>query len=314
MAKIFGYITVILLLVAMTTACSSYKKMRNSTTTNENKDFMYDKAMKAFKAKKYQKAIPVFEEVAPFFIGTVREDSISYYTGLCYYKTGDFESSGTIFDDFRRRFGRSPFVEDAEYMYALGYYYAAPPANRDQSVSMRAIVAINEYMSRYPKSEKKEFLESCIDELSHKLDHKAFMNAKSYYTTGRYKSAVMALKNTLVKYPDTNHREELLYLTAKSAYLLAINSVEHLQKDRYLAMLDDYYNFISEFPESKFRKETDKMAENAKKGIAKTTKITEAKERKAEVKEIRKENKELTKETKEPKVKKEKKEKKTEEK
>jgi outer membrane protein assembly factor BamD len=32
-----------------------------------------------------------------------------------------------------------------------------------------------------------------------------------------------------------------------------------LQKDRFQAVIDEYYNFISEFPESKYRVEVEKM-------------------------------------------------------
>jgi cysteine synthase len=42
------------------------------------------------------------------------------------------------------------------------------------------------------------------------------------------------------------------------------NSVEHKQADRYLAMLDSYYSFIEEFPESKYTKEINRYFKEAK--------------------------------------------------
>ena len=36
------------------------------------------------------------------------------------------------------------------------------------------------------------------------------------------------------------------------------------QVDRYLAMLDHYYSFIAEFPESKHSKEMERMAKDAR--------------------------------------------------
>ena len=56
----------------------------------------------------------------------------------------------------------------------------------------------------------------------------------------------------------------MMYYTTVSAYRLAANSVESKQLDRYLAMLDSYYSFVSEYPDAKRRKELDNLAENAR--------------------------------------------------
>ena len=50
----------------------------------------------------------------------------------------------------------------------------------------------------------------------------------------------------------------------KSQYLLAKNSYASFQKDRYLNLMDYYYNFVSEFPQSEYSKELDKIYAEAK--------------------------------------------------
>src|SRR5699024_1387273 len=137
-----------------------------------------------------------------------------------------------------------PFVEEAEYKYAMGFYYLSPPANRDQSSTYMAISSINEYLQRYPNSLKKQLCLVRLDELQQTLYDKSYLNARTYYKIGRYKSAVVALRNALREYPESPHREEILYLTVKSCYELAANSVRALQRDRYLDMLDVYYTFV----------------------------------------------------------------------
>ena len=99
------------------------------------------------------------------------------------------------------------------------------------------------------------------------------VNAYTYYKTGKHKSAIVALKNALKKYPETTHREELMYLIVGSGYELAHNSIRSKQTDRYLSMLDSYYSFIAEYPESTHRKEVDRMAKEAKDYLAKNQKI-----------------------------------------
>lgn len=250
--------------------CSSYSKLLKSNDHEQ----MYQKALEYYGVKKYQRTIQLLTEIAPYNVGTAREDTISYYVGASYYKQGDFESSSTMFDDFRRKFNRSPFIEDVEYMYALGFYYSSPPANRDQTNSRQAVYAINEYLSRYPETTKKEYLQKCIEELTSKFYQKSYNNAHLYYKIGRYKSAVVALKNAITEYPDSPYREELTYLLFKSSYLLAENSIDKLKRDRYLSSMDYYYNFVAEFPESKMRKDADKMMGSVKNAVAKYEKTS----------------------------------------
>jgi outer membrane protein assembly factor BamD len=199
----------------------------------------------------------------------MREDSLAYYTAYAYFKSDDFTTSSEMFDDFRRKYTRSPFLEDVEGMYALSFYYLSPEPTRDQTTTEQALTAIHEFIGRYPNSTRRAAFEQMIRELTQKQYDKVFINAKTYYTIGRYKSAVPALKNALKKYPDSPHREELMYLIVKSSYELAKNSIESLQRDRYLNMLDSYYSFIAEFPESKHVRELSRMQEDAKRFIAK---------------------------------------------
>ena len=244
--------------------CGSYNKVLKG---NDN-ELKYATAMKYMDAGKYQKAATLLEDIRFVYTGTAREDSVAYYHGLAYYKMGNFDMSAVLFDDFRKTFGRSPFIEEAEYMYAKGFYYQSPAPNRDQTPTHQALVAIDEYLGRYPNSVKRESLLENMMALMQKLHDKSYLNAKSYYTTERYKSAVVALKNAVNEFPESNHREEMMYLTVKSSYLLADNSVATLQRDRFMDMMDSYYNFVSEYPESKHTKEINKMQEGAKKYLA----------------------------------------------
>lgn len=253
------------LAVSMTTGCGEYNKLLKSGD-NER---IYARGLEFFEEGKYHRAITCFEQVQPYFAGTMREDTLAYYTVRAYFKQGDFSNSSALTDDFRHKYGRSPFIEDVEGMYALSYYYISPEPSRDQSTTSMALSAIQEFIGRYPNSTKRAAFESMIKELTQKQYDKAYLNAKTYYTIGRYKSAVPALKNALKKFPESNHREEIMYLIVKSSYELAHNSVESLQRDRYLNMMDSYYSFVAEFPDSKHLKELDRMQDEAKKYIAK---------------------------------------------
>lgn len=246
-------------------SCSGYSKVLKSNDSN----LRYQTAIEYTDKGKYNKALTLFQDVAHVYAQSARADTLAYYTGLCYYKSGDFVSSAELFDGFRRRFGRSPFLEDAEYMYAKGFYFSSPKPEYDQTATHQALQAITEYLDRYPNSVKKDQLIENMIELRQKLYDKAFMNAKVYYDIGYYNSAVTALQNAIDMYPESGHREELAYLIVSAHCLYARNSVASLQRQRYLDTQNAYYNFVDQYPDSKYKKEVDKMLEEAKKHLAK---------------------------------------------
>ena len=157
-------------------------------------------------------------------------------------------------------------------MYAMCFYYLSPGPTRDQTMTVRARTAIHEFTSRYPASDRTEDFRKIDDELLHRLHDKAYTNAYTYYKTGRYKSAIVALRNALKQYPESSHREQIMYLTVVSGFRLADNSVQSKQTDRFLSMLDSYYSFIEEYPESEHRRELDRMAQRAKDYLDKNNK------------------------------------------
>jgi outer membrane protein assembly factor BamD len=105
--------------------------------------------------------------------------------------------------------------------------------------------------------------------LSNRLMEKSYLNAYTYYKIGRYKAAIVAFKNAMKNYPDSPYIEDIMYYITVSAYRLAENSVESKQLDRYIAMLDHYYSYLAEYPESKRLRELERMARDARNFIDK---------------------------------------------
>ena len=227
-------------------------------------DLIFTEGLKYYKIEKWKQAGDLFDACQGYYVGDIREDSIAFFSARSRFKDRDYSVATTQLDEFRRKFGRSIFVEDAEAMLAMCYYYLAPDPTRDQTVTGEAIIAFSEFIERYPQSKRAEAFSNLILELTERLKEKAYINAYTYYKVQRYKSAVVALRNALKQYPDTPRREDILYLIAVSNYRLARNSIEEKQGDRYLNVLDSYYSFINEFPESKHRKELERYIKEAK--------------------------------------------------
>lgn len=260
MKQTFLYAVCGVILITAFSGCAGI----NALLKSGQPDLIYSKALEYYQKEKWSRASTLFEGSQHYYAGTPREDSISFFNARCKYKNRDYDTASTLLDDFRRKFGRSAFIEDAEGMYALCFYYLSPGPSRDQTMTGQALIAINEFMSRYPQSERIENFKEINAELTERLHDKAYLNAYTYYKIGRYKSAIVSLKNALKQYPDSKHREEIMYLIVDAGYRFANNSVTEKQTDRYLTMLDSYLSFKEEFPESKHIKEVDRMAKHAR--------------------------------------------------
>ncbi|MFI3318820.1 MAG: outer membrane protein assembly factor BamD [Rikenellaceae bacterium] len=259
--KVITHILALLLLCCAASSCGSTSNAMKSG----DPDLIYEYAMELYNAERWQKAASTFSAIMSFFDGTTDEDKINFYYARCLFKNRDYALAADELDYFRRTFGRSEFIEDAEGMYVLCYYYQTSDASRDQSTTSRTLLIIDEYLSRYPNSPQADTFKEIRAELMGRLYDKDYINAFTYYKIGRYKSAIFAFKNALKRYPESPRREELLFYTVASGYELAKNSITSIQADRFLTMLDTYYTFVAEFPESEFMPEVERMAKDTKK-------------------------------------------------
>ncbi|MFR9602847.1 MAG: outer membrane protein assembly factor BamD [Rikenellaceae bacterium] len=229
-----------------------------SILSNADPETIYEVSMDYYERGKYAKAARCFENVLTYYVGSNLEDSIMFFTAKSKFKDEDYYSAISYFEEYRKRHYRSHLLEDAEGMMTLSYYYTSAGPERDQTGTEMAIASIDEFFSRHPDSDKVDDFRSIREELVQRLYDRSFLNAYTYYKIGYYKSAIVALKNALREYPESSNREKIMYYMIMAAFELADNSIEELENDRHMAVIDMYYTFIAEFPRSQYKKEIDK--------------------------------------------------------
>lgn len=250
----------VLLALLVTAGCKTEYDILLASGDNDAK---YDAAFEYFNSGQYRKAATLFESMSLAYSGTARDDTVQYYRGLCNYMDGDYDTAEANLNTFITNFHGSPFTESATFLRVKCLYDFTLRYELDQVPTNTAITAISEYIIEYPQTQNLEECKAMLDDLGERLDRKAYENAKLYYKMEDYLAAMTALRNVLKDDADNIYREDILYYTAMASYKYALNSVEARQKDRYLSFVDDYYNFIGEFPESSYRKELDTMYKRA---------------------------------------------------
>lgn len=251
-----------ILLISVFVACQSeYQKLLKT----DNYEQQFDAAMKYYEEKDYLKAYELFEKILPAYRLTEKAEKINYLIAKCYYEEADYLMAAYYFERFVLSFPTSEYAEEAMYFSALCYYYNSPASELDQTYTYKAVSSFQTYINKYPKGTYFKESNGYIAELRSKLEKKAFDTAKLYYTTENYRAAVVALRNCLKEYPDTKYREEILYLTFESSFLLANNSVDEKKQERYETAVSDYHSYIDEFPQGIWSKDAEKIYNQIKK-------------------------------------------------
>ena len=238
-------------------SCSDLNKVAKSTDS----EYKYKKGIEYYEAGEFVRSGTLFQELINIYRGTSRSDEIYYHYAMSMLGQKDYLMAAQYFRSLIREYPTSKHVEESQFMVGYCSYLMSPKVRLDQETTLNAIDALQLYINLYPFSEKVDEAHRLIDELRDKLVEKSFLSARLYYDFENYKAAVVALENSLKEYPDTRFREELMYMLLKSKYLLAVNSVEEKKEERLSNALDEYFAFVDEFPESKYRREAERFYE-----------------------------------------------------
>jgi outer membrane protein assembly factor BamD len=239
----------------MISGCAGYNKLLK----NPNPEKRYYAGLEYYNQKKYAKSTPLFESLNAIYNGQSRDDTVSFYIAKGYYLMSDYYSAESALEKFTRVYGRSNFAEEAYYLRAVNLYRLSSRASLDQRNTIDAITAFNSFDAKYPNSEYGKKDTDYLNELKGRLEEKSYMSAKLYFQIEDYKSAIVALRNSIRDFPASKYNEEQSFLMLKASYIYAKKSVRKMQPERYISAIDEYYNFVSEYPESKYKTEAESM-------------------------------------------------------
>ncbi len=248
-----------LLTIFLLSGCGEYEKLLKS------RDFAakYEMGVKLYDEGEFARAGTLFDQVANIYRGTTKADTVKYYQAKSYFGQRDYLMAGHYFNELSVTYVSSVYKEEADFMIGYCFYKQSPRPELDQTNTYQTITAMQMFMVKYPNSDRLKECQDIIMEMADKLVEKSYISAKLYYDLGYYKSAILALRNSLIEYPETKFREELMFMILKSSFLLADKSIPSKQRERFQAAVDEYYSFIGEFPESTYTKEASRIYESS---------------------------------------------------
>lgn len=248
---------------------ASCKSQYNAILESNDIDLKYRKAFELFEASKYSKAAEMFESLSALTKGLPQDDTVQFYWGLSNFRYGDFITAEGCLSEYVETYPVSPFTHEAKFLRLECLYRSTYRYELDQKPTYVALAAINNFLVDSPDSEYTERVKEMKDDLNSRLELKAYKSAYLYYHMEDYIAAHHTFKNVLKDNADNRYREEILFYTAMSAYKYAEKSIPSKQKERYLIFVDDYFNMVSEYPESRYRKELDGLYAKAQTAMKK---------------------------------------------
>lgn len=255
----------------MTSCVNEY----NQITKSGDYTLKYEYAKQCYAQGKYSRAVPLLQEVVTMKKGSTEGEECLYMLAMSEFGMKDYETASEYFKKYFSSYPKGRYAENAKYYVGESLFQNAPEPRLDQSTTMTAIAAFQEYLDIFPDAHLKSQATSRLYALQDLLVEKEYKSACLYFDLGtyfgnctnggnNYEACIVTAQNALKDYPYSNRREEFASLVMKSKYELAKMSVESKQLERYQDAEDECYGFINEYPDSKERSLAEKYIEKCK--------------------------------------------------
>lgn len=262
-------------IISATILLSSCAKEFNAVYKSDDYIYRYEYAKEMYARGKFSRASLLFGDMVTLFKGTDNAEECLFLYGMSCYNSGDYDSAAEIFKKYYSSYSKGKYAEIANYLIGESLYQTVPEPRLDQTPTLQAMKAYQNFIDLYPYSQYKNDAQGKLYLLQDKLVEKEFLNAKLYYNLGtyfgnctnggnNYEACIITSQNALKEYPYTTLREDFASLIMKSKYSLAVHSVKEKQSDRFQDAEDECYGFINEYPNSKDRSIAEKYIEKCK--------------------------------------------------
>lgn len=262
------YLVIVLFASMSMVSCGEYQKVLKSTDYN----YKFDYAKRAFDQQKYAQTTTILKDIVTVFKGSDKAEESLYLLALAHYENHEYPDASAYFQSYYNRYPKGKYTELARFYAGYGYYLDSPDTQLDQSGTVKAIEELQNFLDYFPRSEKVSIAQNAIFELQDKLTLKELQNAQLYYNLGtymgnNYESAIITAQNAVKEYPYSKYKEDLELIILKARYQEASMSVEEKKADRFRDVIDEYYNFINNYPDSPNRSEADNILKIARKYV-----------------------------------------------
>jgi outer membrane assembly lipoprotein YfiO len=162
-----------------------------------------DKKWAFYKDRPFKKAIDVYSMVIENEPFTDAAAEAQYKVGLCHFTREEYIEAAFEYRRVIEDYGTSDWVDEAAYGLALCHYEASLRPEYDQTPSMLAIDAIDDFRERFPLDERGESLVAKRVEMRERIAHQRLQTAQFYAQRRQYHAAHVCYRALADEFSDT---------------------------------------------------------------------------------------------------------------
>ncbi|MBP7562777.1 MAG: outer membrane protein assembly factor BamD [Candidatus Cloacimonetes bacterium] len=215
--------------------CSANKGL-NTTPASEK----WDKAETFYQKKKYEKAIPLYEQLV-LERNSVYTADAQFKLAESYFYSKKYVEAVTEYQLLLSLFPDYKDISSAQFMIGVAYYKQGLNPHYTQDETNKSIDAFQVFIDKYPWDKRRSDAYDYIQKCQRKLLEKKYLAGYIYYKIDDYSSALLYLDEIIA----LNNKDEL---ELKSLYYSGLIHYERHESDKLYEIQE---RLRQDFPESK---------------------------------------------------------------
>jgi outer membrane protein assembly factor BamD len=167
-------------------------------TANLDKRFWH-----LFKKRPFRRAIEVYGMVIDNQPFTASAAEAQYKVGLCHFTLEEYKEAAYEYQRVIEDYAGSDWVDEASYGLAMCHYKDSLPPAYDQSPSLLAIEAIDDFKRRFPTDSRVAELDGIRAEMYNRVAEQRLRTAKYYEKRRRFDSAAIYYEVVVEQFPGS---------------------------------------------------------------------------------------------------------------
>lgn len=187
-------------------------------------DKLYSEGLAKMEDSDYEAAVKKFDSLDKQYQYSDWSRKALLMTAYANYEGAKYDDAINASKRYLQRHPASKDAAYAQYLMAMSQYKQIPDVTRDQDRSEKALVALQELVQKYPKSEYSADARAKIQITRDQLAGKEMEIGRFYLERRNFPAAINRFRDVVSKYQTTRHAEEALERLVEAYMALGITA------------------------------------------------------------------------------------------
>ena len=200
------------------------EKYKPEVVADTPADKLYSEGLAKMEDSDYEAAAKTFDKLDKQYTYSDWSRKALLMTAYANYEGQKYDDAINASKRYLQRHPASKDAAYAQYLMAMSQYKQIPDVTRDQDRSEKALVALQELVTKYPSSEYSADAKSKIQITRDQLAGKEMEVGRYYLERRNFPAAINRFRDVVSKYQTTRHAEEALERLTEAYMALGITA------------------------------------------------------------------------------------------